>query len=186
MSRTVYPFYSSDISSLARSLKQQWVEETRPPGHLQILNMLARAAGFQNFQHLRAEHDRPVPAEAKAMSVETRRLLRHFDAEGRLARWPKKFSEQRACLWALWAGLPRGEAWDEPAANAAIRALEAFGDHVLIRRELVEGGWMGRTDDCRRYWLLEPAAPEAMAELIEQAALRRPLSPTPLPRGERG
>ncbi|XLM23382.1 DUF2087 domain-containing protein, partial [Chromobacterium piscinae] len=68
-------------------------------------------------------------------------------------RWPKKFSEQRACLWALWAGLPRGEEWDEPAVNAAIRALEAFGDHVLIRRELVEGGWMGRTDDCRRYWL---------------------------------
>ncbi|UTH75499.1 DUF2087 domain-containing protein [Chromobacterium sp. IIBBL 290-4] len=186
MSRTLYPFYSSDISALARSLKQQWAEQTEAPGHLQILNMLARSAGFQNFQHLRAEHNRPAPAEPQPVSAATLRLLRHFDAAGRLMRWPKKFSEQRACLWALWSGLPRGEEWDEPAVNLAIRAQEAFGDHVLIRRELVEGGWISRTDDCRRYWLLEPEAPEEMAELIEQVSLRRPLSPTPLPRGERG
>ncbi|MCD4504629.1 DUF2087 domain-containing protein [Chromobacterium piscinae] len=173
MSRTVYPFYSSDISSLARSLKRQWMAEAEAPGHLQILNMLARAAGFQNFQHLRAEHDRPLPAEPQTVSNEARRLLRHFDAVGRLARWPKKFSEQRACLWALWSGLPRGEEWDEPGANAAIRALEAFGDHVLIRRELVEGGWIGRTDDCRRYWLIEREVPDEMAELAEQVRLRR-------------
>ncbi|AXE35589.1 DUF2087 domain-containing protein [Chromobacterium phragmitis] len=173
MSRTVYPFYSSDISSLARSLKQQWAEQAGAPGHLQILNMLARSAGFQNFQHLRAEHERPAPVEPQAASASTQRLLRHFDAEGRLMRWPKKFSEQRACLWALWDGLPRGEEWDEPAVNLAIRALEAFGDHVLIRRELVEGGWMGRTDDCRRYWLLDPAAPEEVAELAERVRLRR-------------
>ncbi|OVE50137.1 DUF2087 domain-containing protein [Chromobacterium violaceum] len=173
MSRTLYPFYNSDISALARSLKQQWAEQSEAPGHLQILNMLARAAGFQNFQHLRAEHDRPAPAEPQTVSNEARRLLRHFDDEGRLARWPKKFSEQRACLWALWAGLPRGEEWDEPAANAAIRALEAFGDHVLIRRELVEGGWIGRTDDCRRYWLIERAVPEEMSELAEKVRLRR-------------
>ncbi|OQS10985.1 hypothetical protein B0T37_02045 [Chromobacterium violaceum] len=173
MSRTLYPFYSSDISALARSLKQQWAEQSEAPGHLQILNMLARAAGFQNFQHLRAEHDRPAPAEPQTVSNEVRRLLRHFDDEGRLARWPKKFSEQRACLWALWAGLPRGEEWDEPAANAAIRALEALGDHVLIRRELVEGGWIGRTDDCRRYWLIERAVPEEMSELAEKVRLRR-------------
>lgn len=173
MSRTVYPFYSSDISFLARSLKRQWMAEAEAPGHLQILNMLARSAGFQNFQHLRAEHDRPVPAEPQTVSNEVRRLLRHFDDEGRLLRWPKKFSEQRACLWALWSGLPRGEEWDEPTVNAAIRALEAFGDHVLIRRELVEGGWIGRTDDCRRYWLFDPAVPEEVAELAEQVRLRR-------------
>ncbi|MCD4484512.1 DUF2087 domain-containing protein [Chromobacterium vaccinii] len=173
MSRTVYPFYSSDISSLARSLKRQWMAEAEAPGHLQILNMLARSAGFQNFQHLRAEHDRPLPAEPQTVSNEVRRLLRHFDGAGRLLRWPKKFSEQRACLWALWAGLPRGEAWDEPAVNAAIRALEAFGDHVLIRRELVEGDWIGRTGDCRRYWLIEREAPEEMEELVEQVRLRR-------------
>ncbi|WP_047249217.1 DUF2087 domain-containing protein [Chromobacterium subtsugae] len=173
MSRTLYPFYSSDISALARSLKQQWAEQTEAPGHLQILNMLARSAGFQNFQHLRAEHDRPAPAEPKTVSAATQRLLRHFDAEGRLMRWPKKFSEQRACLWALWAGLPRGEEWDEPAINLAIRSQEAFGDHVLIRRELVEGGWIGRTGDCRRYWLIKREASEEMAELAEKVRLRR-------------
>ncbi|WP_199155535.1 DUF2087 domain-containing protein [Chromobacterium sp. ASV23] len=177
MSRTLYPFYSSDISSLARSLKQQWADQTEPPGHLQILNMLARAAGFQNFQHLRAEHDRPLAAEPVAASSPTQRLLRHFDELGRLIRWPKKFSEQRACLWALWSDLPRGEEWDEPAVNLAIRALETFGDHVLIRRELVEGGWMGRTADCRRYWLLAPELPAEMVELEEQVSLRRALCP---------
>jgi hypothetical protein len=32
MSRPHYPFYSSDISSLARSLKQQWADQAQPPG----------------------------------------------------------------------------------------------------------------------------------------------------------
>ncbi|OWY40841.1 hypothetical protein CEK28_00780 [Xenophilus sp. AP218F] len=172
MSRTLYPFYSSDISELARSLKRQWAQQTQAPSHLQWLNMLARAAGFQNFQHLRAEHERPVAAEPAAASPALR-LLRHFDAQGRLIRWPKKFSEQRACLWALWSGLPRGVEWREADINAAIRALEAFGDHVLIRRELVEGGWIGRADGCRRYWLIERATPQEAAELAEQVGLRR-------------
>lgn len=170
MSRTLYPFYCSDISALARALKQQWQQESAPPSHLSILNMLARAAGFQNFQHWRAECERPTPPEA---SAETTRLLRHYDAEGRLTRWPKKFSEQRLCLWALWAALPRGRQWSEPEVNALLRAEEVFGDHVLLRRELVEQGLLGRTPDCRRYWLIENEAPAEAGGLIEPLGLRR-------------
>lgn len=174
MSRTLYPFYCSDISGLARALKQQWAQESAPPSYLSVLNMLARAAGFQNFQHWRAECDRPAPPVAA--SAETTRLLRHYDVDGRLMRWPKKFSEQRLCLWALWAVLPRGQRWTEPEINALLRAEESFGDHVLLRRELVEQGLLGRTPDCRSYWLIEhEQRPEAAAGLIEQLGLRRAL-----------
>jgi hypothetical protein len=42
MTRPVFPFYASDISALARSLNQQITESGHLPGHLEILNMLAR------------------------------------------------------------------------------------------------------------------------------------------------
>ncbi|MDH0342602.1 DUF2087 domain-containing protein [Chromobacterium haemolyticum] len=171
MSRTLYPFYCSDISALARSLKQQWAQESAPPSHVHILNMLARSAGFQNFQHWRAECERPAPSAA--LSAETTRLLRHYDAEGRLTRWPKKFSEQRLCLWVLWAGLPQGGQWSEPEVNALIRAGEVFGDHVLLRRELVEQGLLGRTPDCRRYWRVERQLTAEAGELAAEVSRRR-------------
>ncbi|WP_227106504.1 DUF2087 domain-containing protein [Chromobacterium rhizoryzae] len=171
MSRTLYPFYCSDISALARSLKQQWAQESAPPSHVHILNMLARSAGFQNFQHWRAECERPAPPAG--LSAATTRLLRHYDAEGRLTRWPKKFSEQRVCLWVLWASLPGGEQWSEPEANALIRAEEAFGDHVLLRRELVEQGLLGRTPDCRRYWHVAQALPAEAEALAAEVSRRR-------------
>jgi hypothetical protein len=54
MSRTLLPFNSDDISSLARSLKAQLANCESQPSHLELLNMLVRANGYRNFQHYRA------------------------------------------------------------------------------------------------------------------------------------
>src|SRR3569832_172034 len=109
MSRSTFPFYASDISSLARSLHNQLTVCDHTPGHVELLNMLARAVGSRNFQHFRAQ----VVAQKKLLGreevaapvdyVELQRLSRYFDVNGRCLRWPTKLKDQEPCLWVLWS-----------------------------------------------------------------------------------
>ena len=55
MTRTTLPFVANDVSTLARSLGRELAKADAVPSHLQLLNMLARATGYQNFQHFRAQ-----------------------------------------------------------------------------------------------------------------------------------
>ncbi|WP_269530945.1 DUF2087 domain-containing protein [Chitinimonas sp. BJYL2] len=188
MSRPVFPFYAPDISALARSLSKQWAEQTEPPSHVQMLNMLARAIGQQNFQQFRTaapvEPAAPVlppvapdyaeqrAAAATASNADTRRLLRHFDEAGRLLRWPGKFSEQLPCIWTIWARLPARRDLSEKAINEYIKRCETFGDHVLLRRELVNYKLVERTPDGSTYRRIEQPPPSELTPLL-QAVLGR-------------
>jgi len=55
VSRIPLPLAVADISAFARALRRQLDGQERTPSHLELLNLLARAAGFRNFQHFRAE-----------------------------------------------------------------------------------------------------------------------------------
>ncbi|PHV10890.1 DUF2087 domain-containing protein [Chitinimonas sp. BJB300] len=196
MSRSAFPFHVPDISLLAKSLSkqinQQLAETSQPPSHLQLLNMLARAVGFQNYQHLRSQTEasevNPVPvlpevapdasalrAEAQVAKpiVDSKRLLRHFDAQGRLMRWPGKFSEQQPCLWPIWARIPAARTMSETEVNAFIRECETFGDHVLLRRELVNYKLLRRTSDGAEYHRVEQAPTVELADFIRQISARK-------------
>lgn len=50
MTRERHPYLHEDISLLAKSLRKQLANRDQPPGHLEFLNMLARAAGQENYQ----------------------------------------------------------------------------------------------------------------------------------------
>jgi hypothetical protein len=50
MTREKHPFSHEDISLLAKSLKKQLSDRDQLPGHLELLNMLARATGKSNYQ----------------------------------------------------------------------------------------------------------------------------------------
>ncbi|MBS0435108.1 MAG: hypothetical protein JSR75_09480, partial [Proteobacteria bacterium] len=58
MPRTETPLHANDISSFAKTLshelKLSHERLQRLPGHVELLNMLARAAGHRNFQSLKA------------------------------------------------------------------------------------------------------------------------------------
>lgn len=178
MSRTLLPFHVEDVSALARSLTGQLAGRQQPPGHVEMLNMLARAAGWRNFQHFRAqaaaaERLAAPPAAEPVDLARVQRWLRHFDAEGQLVRWPGKFSDREPCLWVLWAALPPRRTLGEPEVNERLAALHRFGDHALLRRELVDGGWMTRTADGRVYRRLERRPPAEARALIRLLGERR-------------
>lgn len=68
--RTILPLHAQDISVFAKSLRRQLAECGRVPGHLELLNMLARATGFRNFQHFRAGAEPSAAFEGLASDTE--------------------------------------------------------------------------------------------------------------------
>ena len=183
MSKVSIPFVADDISALARSLRRQ-LADVQAPGHCELLDMLSRAAGFRNFQHYRAQahaHGALERPDAPSPDVDLgrlRRVARAFDAEGRLSRWPSKLSEQTPCLWVLWSRLPPRESWKEREFNERLIALHGFGDHALLRRELVNHGLVSRPLDCSVYQRIERKPPAEAAALIRHLARSAESGPT--------
>jgi hypothetical protein len=172
------PFVAADISAVARALNRELQASPEKPGHVQIMNILARAAGYRNFQHLKAQGaaerrlaEAPSPiAPPDHQLVE--RTLRHFDAHGRLLRWPSRASHRQLCLWALWAGMPAGRSMTEATVNDVLRKSHLFGDPALLRRLLCDSGLLVRTRDCREYRRVERSPSADARALIRQIGLR--------------
>jgi hypothetical protein len=179
MSRTTIPFATNDISALARSLREQLGDCDSTPGHVELLNILARTAGYRNFQSLRAQaaaHDllsHPQPPPKPVDYEHVKRLLRYFDAKGMLANWPAKASLQETCVWVLWSRLPSHRTMTHDRLNRHIRANHLFGDHALLRRQLCDLGLVARTADGREYRRVERRPSAEVLALIRHLAERR-------------
>ncbi|CCG09750.1 DUF2087 domain-containing protein [Pararhodospirillum photometricum] len=170
MSREVFSFECSDISALARSLREQIQACPHTPGHVEVLTMLARATGWRNFQHFRAHAQRREVAPGPAIIPERLiRLRRFFDAEGRLVRWPPKEHQRVLCLWILWSRLPRGHSFTEKEMTLWLADHHTFSDPALLRRWLVDWRLMRRTPDGRDYRRIEQAPPPEALAAIRQA-----------------
>ncbi len=141
--------------------------------------MLARSAGFRNFQHLRAQteaRDRLVAPEAASPEidfVEIGRMARFFDAKGRLTQWPAKSSHRINCLWVFWSRIPAREVLNEYALNKLLQAGHLFGDPALLRRELYDNRLVSRTPDCREYRRIERKPPPEALAFIHHLERRR-------------
>ena len=170
MTRTVIPLQTQDVSSFAKALRTQLLERTSAPSHVELLNMLARSAGRRNFQDLRAHaDDAPSPETAPQETADlaaVERVARCFGPEGRLTRWPAKRSDQILALWVLWSKLPARVELNEKQISDRLKTLHDFGDHALLRRDLIGLALFFRTDDCRVYRRIEQAPPVTAGALI--------------------
>jgi hypothetical protein len=209
MTRTALPFSAPDLSALARFLERTLADyhftHGRLPGHVEMMNLLARSIGRRNLQALQAEppdgadartmpvappsapdawfDDAPPPAvEARpaaapsppALTEHARKALQHFDAAGRLERWPQKLSIQRLALWVLWTRFDGRRVYAESEVNALLRAWHTYGDHATLRRELINHRLMTRRSDCSEYRkLLVQPDDEAQALLQAVRAVAR-------------
>ena len=160
MTRIALPLQVDDLSDLARNLRRQLAESPgcqtcEPPSHLALMNMLARAAGFQNHQHLRASALAAArladPPQPPADHAKVAALLHHFDTAGRLIRWPARTAVQRLCVWALWSRLPAETVMTERDISARLNAWHLFGDAAILRRTMVELDLVTRTTDSSAY-----------------------------------
>ena len=178
MSKQAIPLFSDDISVFARALNQQLKGENGPPSHLSLMNMLSRAAGFRNFQHLRAAQ-RAGERLGKPSGTENvdhrlvERTLFQFDGAGRLRQWPSRHSVQELSLWALWARLPAETNLHERQVNALLRNEHLFGDPAILRRSLFGMGLVTRERDGSNYRRREVRPPAEAREVIRLLEQRR-------------
>ncbi|MCX5480941.1 DUF2087 domain-containing protein [Kaistia geumhonensis] len=179
MTRTPIALPVGDVSTFAKSLRKQIETHDGAPTHVELLNMLARSAGYRNFQQLRAHAPAEAPvggaaplAAPQADAALVARVFGHFDDAGRLIRWPSRRSHQILALWAIWSMFPAGVSLDDAAVKGFLADRHSFGDHALLRRELVDMGLLVRTPDGRDYRRIERQPPPDALALIRQLSAR--------------
>lgn len=180
MARDLTPLHIADLSTFARTLGRALAERhasrPTPPGHVEMLNLIARAAGHRNVQALKAAPPPamkpPAPTVAAALSDNARKALQLFDDEGRLKRWPTKFTVQRLAMWVLWTRFEAKRVYTEREVNAILRQANGFGDHVTLRRELINHRLMTRKSDCSEYRKLAARPDDETRALIAACRAR--------------
>ena len=204
MTRTAVPYSTPDLSALARLLERALADHQithgRLPGHVEMMNLLARGAGKRNLQELQAETARnpsaaappavgvpdmwfdapelldpattPAVAPAPEPSERAAKTLKCFDFSGRLARWPLKLSQQRLAMWVLWTRFDARRVYTEAEVNGVLKAWHTYGDHATLRRELINHQLMTRKDDCSEYRKL-PQWPDDEAQGLLRALRKR-------------
>jgi hypothetical protein len=168
--------FAEDITSFARNLASELKSTGGSPSHLELLNMLARSGGHRNYQHLRASASARSRLALPTKVVDfTRieRLAKYFDANGLLIRWPNTFSIQDACVWVMWSRLPARLVMSERELNERLKVEHRFGDHAILRRELVERGLLKRPLDCSIYERAERQPTAEIAELIRLVTAKK-------------
>lgn len=80
------------------------------------------------------------------------KLARFLDADGKLKQWPAKQAvREEACAY-LAQQFQDNRDYTEPDVNAIIASAHTFGDYFLLRRAMIESGYLCRTPDGSRYW----------------------------------
>jgi hypothetical protein len=177
----VVPDAAAFARALGTALKHRHATRPEPPGHVELLNLIARALGHRNLQALKAapattaQDVQPLPVartrpspEIPPLSDNALKALGQFDAEGRLVRWPAKYSVQRLAMWALWTRFEAKRPYSEKEVNAILKEAHTFGDHVTLRRELINHQLLTRKSDCSEYRKL-PARPDEETRALLKA-----------------
>ncbi|MCB9544725.1 MAG: DUF2087 domain-containing protein [Myxococcales bacterium] len=176
MSRESIALSVPDLSAFARALSASLHAraDAGPPGHVETLNLIARALGHRNLQSLQAALKRPpsAPPPPAPLTAGAQKVLGRLDADGRLAAWPGRLAQQRLAAWLVATRFAARRAYTEREVNAVIQGAIAFEDHVTVRRELVNMGLLGRTDDGRTY-RKGPARPDEEARGLLHALRHR-------------
>ena len=78
-------------------------------------------------------------------------LERLLDENGVVTRYPLKLGQRLSVLEYLARLFASDRAYSEQEVNEMIRLHIVYSDHVTIRRELVDFGFLIRSVDCREY-----------------------------------
>jgi len=176
MPKNPLPLRADDLTVFVRALAKQLGAAS--PSHLTLMNMTARAASFQNVQHMRSAHaagqrlarrnDDPL-VDARAVE----RAVHQFDAFGRLRQWPSKQGVQTLALWALWATVPADRSMRETEVNEHLAREHLFDDPATLRRTMIGCTLLTRRRDGTEYRRIEQEPPAEAKALIKVLGPRR-------------
>ena len=135
MSKTVSGMVVTDVSAFAKSIRRELLaRETgpdhKPVSHVELLNILARSAGFRNFQHLKAS-DRKVDTGFRTIRCEEEASDRKVDTGFRAIRCEEETSCGAAESPLDARETPEPEPVDHRKIEQILRCFDASG--VLLR-----------------------------------------------------
>jgi hypothetical protein len=83
------------------------------------------------------------------------KVKRYLDKDGRIREWPSKKEMKRLILEYLAEKFESNIDYSEKEVNSIISENHTFNDYFILRRELIENGFLNRERDCSRYWRVE-------------------------------
>ncbi len=79
-------------------------------------------------------------------------LRSFFNEDGTLKQWPSKMKKKLMVVDWLGEKFETGRKYTETEVNIVLNGLHSFNDPVSLRRMLIEGGGLKRTQDGSEYW----------------------------------
>lgn len=87
------------------------------------------------------------------MKEETEKLLERFlDDEGRVKQLPSKSAPRDVVLCYLAQKFEFEVEYKEREVNAILTQWHTFNDYFILRRSLIEAGYLKRLNDGSKYW----------------------------------
>ncbi len=79
-------------------------------------------------------------------------IIRFLDKDGKINIWPAKHSSKLEILNYLSDKFEVGRFYKEQEVNEIINSWHTFHDFFLLRRELINAGFLSRTSNGAKYW----------------------------------
>lgn len=108
----------------------------------EVFALLSRLLSAENAHAVLSDARRKLPEH----------LHRFLDRDGLVTRWPRPPEEQKQLLDYLVNKFQRNQLYSEAEVNETLNRWHTFEDAALLRREMVDYGYMGRTSSGDRYW----------------------------------
>jgi len=85
--------------------------------------------------------------------MNTEKILRNYlDENQKVTTWPSKPSKQLVILQHLAEQFEADKFYTEKEVNELLNQHHTFEDPALLRRELFSRKFLGREEDCTKYW----------------------------------
>ncbi len=123
-----------DGANKSYRLRRERVEE--------VFALLSQLLSAENAQAVLSDARRKLPQN----------LHRFLDREGLLIHWPRTPSDQKNLLDYLVEKFQPNHLYSETEVNDLLNRWHTFDDPAILRREMVDYGYMGRTSSGDRYW----------------------------------
>lgn len=168
MSKNLIPFNCDDVSALAKSLRKQLQQHEKLPTHVELLTILAKSIGLQNYQQLRQQHVEQLPSSLPSLCIPLPKQLTPFMSNDYILHtWPAKYSNQTLLLWFFGCRFQYQQTYSEQQVNEIIKRTLNFEDFALIRRELCNHKLLKRTDNGHNYWRAAANPPQSLKSLAD-------------------
>jgi hypothetical protein len=84
-------------------------------------------------------------------------IRKYFDISSRIFVWPAKKKNRLKLLKFLYSLFQEGINYPEKQINSILNEVHSFNDPSLLRRELIEIGYLRRSRDSSSYWKVREA-----------------------------